>query len=177
MKEESPISITIIVAVADNGAIGRGGKLPWMLKSDLRRFRRLTMGHPLIMGRRTFESIGKPLDGRDTIVVTASDEASVADGILVAETPEEALAKGFERAKDRGVREIFVIGGARLFASMLPLADRLYLTCVRGSPEADTYWKPDLGEDWKEVSREERAAGAADEYPVTDLVLERVSPS
>ena len=116
----SPITLSLIVAVADNGVIGRGNALPWRLGSDLKRFRKLTMGHPLIMGRHTFESIGKPLDGRDSIVVTRGAPAAEGEGLFFAPSLEEAIGLAEARARGRGAGEVFIIGGARLFEHALP---------------------------------------------------------
>ncbi len=178
MTDGSGVTLSLIVAVADNGVIGREGKLPWRLGSDLRRFRELTMGHPLIMGRKTFEAIGKPLDGRDSIVVTrnrgALSGASV-DGVFVAPSLEAALTLAVERAEARGVKEAFVIGGAGILSLAFPHAQRIYLTRVHGSPEGDVRWEPQLGGDWLEIGREDRPAGSRDEFPVTDVILERTS--
>ncbi len=173
MNEDSRLTVSLVVAVADNGVIGREGKLPWRLGSDLRRFRQLTMGHPLIMGRRTFESIGKPLDGRDSIIVTTGPQREQREGLHFAPSLESALSIAGQCAKARGVLEIFVIGGARLFAEALPLAQRVYLTKVHGSPDGDVLWEPHLGAGWLERSRMDREATLRDEFAVTDLVLER----
>ena len=171
----SPITLSLIVAVADNGVIGRGNALPWRLGSDLKRFRKLTMGHPLIMGRHTFESIGKPLDGRDSIVVTHGQPLAEGEGLYFAPSLEKAIGLAEARARARGVLEVFIIGGARLFEHALPLARRIYLTRVHGSPEGDVYWNPQFGGEWTEISREEQPAGVKDEFAVTNLVLERGS--
>jgi dihydrofolate reductase len=169
----SPITLSLIVAIADNGVIGRGNALPWRLGSDLKRFRKLTMGHPLIMGRHTFESIGKPLDGRDSIVVTHGQPLAEGEGLYFVPSLEEAIRLGEARARARGVLEVFIIGGARLFEHALPLARRSYLTRVHGSPEGDVYWNPQFGGEWTEISREEQTAGVKDEFAVTNFVLER----
>jgi dihydrofolate reductase len=169
----SPITLSLIVAVADNGVIGRGNALPWRLGSDLKRFRKLTMGHPLIMGRHTFESIGKPLDGRDSIVVTRGAPVAEGEGHYAAPSLEKAIALAEARARARGVLEVFIIGGARLFEHALPLATRVYLTRVHGSPEGDVFWNPQFGGEWIEASREEQPAGAKDEFAVTNLILAR----
>lgn len=170
-------TVSLVVAVADNGVIGNGGRLPWRLSSDLRRFRKLTMHHPLIMGRKTFESIGKPLDGRDSIVLTRSAmpaAESPKDGNLVfASSFEEALALAEVYARRRETEEIFVIGGADIFDQSMPLADRIYLTSVHGAPAGDTRWTVPSGPDWVEVWREDRPRGTGDEFPVTDCVLSR----
>lgn len=170
---ERPVCLSLIVAIADNGVIGQKGGLPWRLRSDLRRFRKLTMGHPLIMGRRTFASIGKALDGRDSIVVTRGEDRAPMAGVFFIASFEDALRLAEQKAYSRGVSEIFVIGGAKIFALALPLASRIYLTRVHTAPAGDVRWEPRLDVDWKAVSREERPAGAGDEFPVTDLVLER----
>ncbi len=172
--DNPPIQISLVVAVADNGVIGRNGKLPWRLGSDLRRFRRLTMGHPLIMGRKTFESIGQPLDGRDSIVLTRSPLEAGGHGVFTASALEGAISVAQKCARARGVQEIFVVGGAEVFSLAIPSASRIYLTRVHGAPEGDVRWPVVFGDDWLERSREERPASQRDEYPVTDLVLERI---
>ncbi len=168
-----PATLSLIVAVADNGVIGRKGKLPWRLASDLKRFRLLTMGRPLIMGRHTFESIPKPLDGRDSIVITSKKELAVREGLHFAPSLQAAIGVAEGCAKARNVTEIFVIGGSSLFTSALPRASRVYLTRVHGAPEGDVRWEPEFGGDWREVSRQDRPASEHDEFPVTDLVMER----
>ncbi len=173
MENVSPIILSLIAAVADNGVIGRGNALPWRLGGDLKRFRKLTMGHPLIMGRHTFESIGKPLDGRDSIVVTRGAPPAEGEGLYFAPSLEKAVELAQARARARGVPEVFVIGGARLFEQALPLARRIYLTRVHGSPAGEIYWKPQFKGEWVERSREKQPAGPKDEFAVTYLVLER----
>ena len=164
--------ITLVVAVADNGAIGRDGGLPWRLSTDLKTFRRLTMGKPLIMGRRTFQSLKKPLDGRDNIVVTRDESFRPAGAIVVASFP-AALVQAERYARERGVDEVMVIGGADIFAEALPLAGRIYKTEVRGSPEGDTLMPAvDWGR-WQEVSREALPRGERDDFDSTLLLLER----
>ncbi len=173
MDTGTGLTLSLIVAVADNGVIGRAGALPWRLGSDLKRFRKLTMGHPLIMGRNTFESIGKPLDGRDSIVVTRRKLPPDRDGLYFAPSLEKAMELAKARAEARGAGEIFVIGGAFLFVEALPLVQRIYLTRVHGSPEGDVYWNPQFGREWTERSREDRPVSAKDEFAVTNLILER----
>jgi dihydrofolate reductase len=166
--------LSLIVAIAENGVIGRKGKLPWRLGSDLRRFRKLTMGHPLIMGRKTFEAIGKPLDGRDSIVVSRNNPSlALNTHVFSAASLEEALTTARKQAKARGVKEAFVIGGAELFKAALPYANRIYLTRVHGLPEGDVHWEPPLSNDWIEICRKEYPASDRDEFPVTDVILER----
>jgi dihydrofolate reductase len=173
MQKNSPFTLSLVAAVADNGVIGRGNALPWRLGSDLKRFRKLTMGHPLIMGRHTFESIGKPLGGRDSIVVTRGAPPAGGEGLYFAPSLEDAVELAQTRARARGVPEVFVIGGACLFEQALPLARRVYLTRVHGAPAGDVYWKPQFGSEWVERSREVWPSGPTDEFAVTNLVLER----
>lgn len=146
--------------------------MPWRIPSDLRLFRRLTMGKPVIMGRKTFESIGKPLDGRDNIVVTR-DPAFRAEGVIVKPSLEAAVEEARALAAARGVQEVMVIGGAEVFRELLPQAQRIYLTRVHGTPEGDTFLPPIPPDQWREVSREPLPRGDMDEYPCTLLVLER----
>ena len=131
--------IALVVGIAENRVIGRGGDLPWRLPSDMKRFRRITMGKPLIMGRKTFASLPKALDGRDNIVVTRN-AAFAAEGAIVARDLDEALRIARECAKARGADEIVVIGGAEIFRAALPLADRIYLTRVHALLEGDVFF-------------------------------------
>ena len=133
--------VALIVAVAENGVIGRGGALPWRLPSDLRRFRRLTLGKPMIMGRKTYQSIGRPLDGRESIVLSGRRERYPA-GVHVAASIKEALALAAQLAGARGVEEVAVIGGAEVFAAALPFAERIYLTLVHAKPAGDRRLSP-----------------------------------
>lgn len=169
----SPL-VCFVVAAADNGVIGRDGRLPWRMPSDMRLFRRLTLGKPVIMGRRTFQSLKTPLEGRDNIVVTRSGLAP-AEGVHVAASPDEALQLATRLAADRGCGEIMVIGGAEIYRSMLAAADRIYLTRIHATPEGDTVLpEPEAG-DWTEVSREAIAPDPRDDHAATLVVLERRS--
>lgn len=137
------MKISLIVAVAENGIIGREGGLPWhMSRRNLKTFRRLTMGKPMIMGRRTFQSIGKPLDGRDNIVVTRDRRFDV-PGVSACPTVSEALdSRPGVLATTRGADEIMIIGGAKLYEAALPLADRIYYTIVHARPDGDRSFGP-----------------------------------
>lgn len=139
--------ISIVAALDESGLIGAGKRLPWRLRGDMRRFRRITMGKPLLMGRLTFESIGRPLDGRTNVVLSrrAGYEAS---GCRVATSFEGALA--IARADGGGAPELMVIGGAEVYALALPVADRLYLTRVQGRFEGDVYFPPYDESEWIE---------------------------
>ncbi len=164
--------ITLVVAIAENGVIGRNGGLPWRLSSDLKAFRRVTMGKPLIMGRRTFQSLKKPLDGRDNIVVSR-DEGFRPAGAIVVPSFAAALAAAERCASDRGVDEVMVIGGADIFAEALPLAGRIYKTEVHGSPEGDTVMPEVDWTRWREVAREVLPWGEGDDFRSTLILLER----
>jgi len=159
-------TITLIVAVADSGVIGRDNTLPWHLPEDLKRFKRLTMGKPIVMGRRTFESIGKPLPGRENIVVTR-DTNYRREGVTVVHDVDGALRAAGDAA------EIMVIGGAELFRALLPRARRIQLTRVHGNIEGDVVL-PALDErDWQVVEREARSADERHAYDMTFEVWEK----
>ncbi len=160
-------TITLIVAVADNGVIGRDNALPWRLPEDLKRFKRLTMGKPILMGRRTWESIGRPLPGRHNIVVTR-DPNYQRDGVTVVHDVEAALAAA------EAAPEIMVIGGSELFGALLPRAGRVHLTRVHGNIDGDVVW-PALDErEWHVVERELHSADEQHAYAMTFEVLERL---
>lgn len=145
--------ISLIAAVADNGVIGEGGDIPWRLPDDWRRFKRTTMGHHLVMGRKTWESIGQPLPGRTTIVVSRG-EPELPKEVDLAGSLEEALTL----ARERGEDEVFVAGGAEIYHRALAEADRILLTRVHATPDGDTRF-PDWDEsDWRLVSEERHAA-------------------
>ena len=164
--------VTFVVAVAENGVIGRDGKLPWRMPTDLKRFRKVTMGKPVVMGRKTYESVGKPLDGRDNIVVTRQKDFA-APGIHVAASVEDALALARELGNARNADEIAVIGGAEIFRAALPFADRIYLTIVKARPEGDTVLEPFDPAQWRETLREALPQSANDQFPADFIVLDR----
>lgn len=157
--------ISLIAAVARNGVIGRDNELPWRLSADLKRFRQLTMGHHVIMGRRTYESIGRPLPGRKFIVVSRNWRGAP-EGVTLARSVEEAL-----RAADGD--EVFILGGSEIFRLTLPVADRLYLTRVEADVEGDVHFPEIDPEEWVLVSREELGADEKNDYPTTYLVYDR----
>lgn len=171
-KQSDP-TISLVVAVADNGVIGRDGQLPWRMPSDLKTFRRLTMGKPIIMGRKTFQSIGRALDGRDNIVVTR-DVTFSAEGISVVGSLDAALILARGLARTRGVDEIMVIGGGEIFAASLAIASRVYWTEIHGSPEGDVTFARPSSELWREISREPILRGPKDEFDATLVTLERM---
>ncbi len=149
--------LALIVAAAENGVIGRDNALPWHLPGDLQHFKRVTMGKPVLMGRKTFESIGRPLQGRTNIVITRNP-AFRADGVMVATSVRDALAMAARKAKQDGVEEVFVIGGAEIYAAALPLANRLYFTEVHADVVGDAVIPAIDWTQWREVSRERHAA-------------------
>ncbi|PRD45156.1 diacylglycerol kinase [Phyllobacterium phragmitis] len=171
MKAVSPI-ISIVVAISENGIIGCDNGLPWRLSTDMKRFRAVTMSKPIIMGRKTWESIGRPLPGRANIVVTRDPDFAV-DGIDVAGSVEDALALARGRAEEAGADEICVIGGGDIYRQTLPLADRLYVTEVLGEVVGDTYFPAIDPADWRKVSAEEVPAGEKDSHATRYIVYER----
>lgn len=155
--------------MARNRVIGRNNTLPWHLSPDLKRFRRITMGHPIIMGRKTCESIGRPLDGRENIVITRNPGFRP-EGVTVAGSIDEAL----ESASDD---EIMIIGGADIYEQTLPRADRIHLTLIHESFEGDAYFPEIDDEDWKETEREDIEPGVDAAFGYSFITLERVLPT
>ncbi len=149
----------MIVAVAENGVVGRDNALPWRLSEDLKYFKRTTLGKPLVMGRKTFESIGRPLPGRPNIVISR-DSGFAPDGVEVAHSLPAALERARELATGAGVGEVMVIGGAQVYAEAIPLAARLYVTEVHAAYRGDTYLPPVDWTKWRECTRELHPADA-----------------
>ena len=154
-------ALVIVAAVARNRVIGGDNRLLWRLSSDLRRFKALTLGKPLIMGRKTFESIGKPLPGRQSIVLTRDPDWSH-PGVLVAHDLLQALDLGSEAVAATDASDIIIAGGADLYAQTIGIADRMHITEVDLSPPGDSFF-PEIGPRWKEVARESFPAGPQDE--------------
>lgn len=140
--------VALVVAVARNGVIGAGGDLVWRISDDLKWFKKVTMGKPIVMGRKTYESIGKPLPGRANIVITRNPDYAP-EGVSVVRTVEAAL----DLAREEGADEICIIGGGEIYAQTLPLADRIYLTRVDAAPEGDVFF-PNLDETTWRATRE-----------------------
>jgi dihydrofolate reductase len=153
--------IVLVVAVADNGVIGSRGALPWRLKSDIQRFKAITTGKPVVMGRKTFASIGRPLPGRTNIVVTR-DANFRARGAVVATSLSGARAVAWGDALRRLAPDIAVIGGAEIYEQWMDAADRLEVTEVHARPEGDTYFAAIDAADWEEVARVRNPAGPDD---------------
>jgi dihydrofolate reductase len=169
------VPIIVMAAIARNGVIGRDGTMPWHLPDDMRRFRQRTMGHVLVMGRRTYESIGRPLPGRTTVVVTGQRDWPAPgprpSAVLVASSVPEALA--LAASVDDAV---FVQGGAQVYAEALPLADVLELTWVDGDPEGDTHFPTVDWSEWTETTRESFPGGAWVTYLRCPTALPRQIP-
>lgn len=167
--------IGIHVAIAENGVIGRDGGLPWRLSTDLKRFKADTMGKPIVMGRKTYEGIGRPLPGRLNVVVTR-DRDWRADGVEVAHSLEDAVRLATIRARCMaGVEEICVIGGGEIYAQALPLADRLHVTHVLAELEGDARFPPIDPASWRAVSSELFPAGEKDSHATRHVVYERMN--
>jgi dihydrofolate reductase len=164
--------VSIIAAVAENGVIGRGGQLPWHLSDDLRRFKQLTMGHTVVMGRRTWESIGRPLPGRRMVVVSRQSNYEIDTvGVCVAATLLEALQVGQAAGDD----EVFIIGGAELYRAALPIADRLYLTRVHADVVGDTYFPAIEWDAWAVSITIECDEDSQNDHPHTFRIYERTA--
>jgi dihydrofolate reductase len=158
--------VTLVVAAATGGVIGHDGRMPWHLPADLAHFKRVTMGKPIVMGRKTYASIGRALPGRLNVVVTR-DRAFRADGVAVAHSLDDALAACGEAA------EVMVIGGGEIYAAALPLASRIHLTEVHATVEGDTRFPALNPAEWQEVARATRPADERTVHPLSFVTLER----
>jgi dihydrofolate reductase len=167
--------VVLVAAVAENGVIGRDGALPWRLKSDMQHFRRLTLGRPVVMGRKTYESIGRPLKDRTNIVITR-DPIYAPEGVVVAHSLDTAMAAARKDAQQRGADSIAVIGGAGIFADSLANADRLEITLVHASPPGDTFFPPLDDKIWRETARMRQEAAPGDDADVSFITYVRVRP-
>lgn len=156
--------ISFVVAMDENRAIGKDNDLPWYLPNDLKHFKNVTMGKPIVMGRKTYESIGKPLPGRENIVVTR-DEHYQAEGTTVVHSVDEVLKKEAE--------ELCVIGGTEIFKLFMPVADRLFVTEIHHTFDADTYFPEINRDEWREVSREPGFVDEKNKYPHDFVVYEK----
>jgi dihydrofolate reductase len=163
------VTISFVVAVAENGVIGRNNALPWRLPGDLKHFKEVTLGRPVLMGRKTWDSIGRPLPGRHNIVVSRRAGLGI-EGCTVVTTVDQALELTHNDA------EIMVIGGAEIFNLLLPNAARVYLTRVHANVAGDVYL-PELGDSWVERSREYHKADERHEYAYSFVLLERDAPA
>jgi dihydrofolate reductase len=162
------MTISIIAAVAENGVIGNRSALPWKLPGDLKHFADITRGHPVIMGRKTYESIGRPLPGRENIIVTRQGDFS-APGCTVVHSVEDAVQKSSESD------EIFFIGGAEIYKRALPLGERLYLTRVHARPQGDAFFPPYEETHWRIAAQEHHSKDEENEHDYTFEVWERTT--
>ncbi|UTA67325.1 dihydrofolate reductase [Emticicia sp. 21SJ11W-3] len=162
--------ISIIVAIAENRAIGKNNQLLWRLSTDLKHFKTLTSGHAIIMGRKTFESIGKPLPNRTNIVITRSDKVSDDASVLIA----DSIDKAIELAKQaQGADEIFIVGGGNIYEQALSITDKIYLTEVKVNIEGDTFFPELTADEWQEVSRVAHQKDEKNEYDFDIVELVR----
>jgi dihydrofolate reductase len=166
------MEVVLIVAVADNGVIGSGGAIPWRLKSDMQRLKAMTTGRPVVMGRKTFMSLRRPLPGRTNIVLTR-DRHFRAGGAVVTNSFSDARAVALGDALRRSVSEIAVIGGAEIYAQWCDVADRLEVTEVHARPEGDTYFPAIDPAKWQELARVQNPAGPDDSAPFSYVTYRR----
>ena len=168
MEKDDARPLSMIVAVADNGVIGKNNAMPWHIPNDLKYFKTTTMGKPILMGRKTFDSLGRPLPGRPNLVISRNPDFA-ADGVEVFSTLDLAIHRGKELAVANGADEIMLIGGSQLFSEGLPLASRLYLTEIHSVPDGDVYFPPFDRSQWLEISRISIAANEG--VPAHDFVV------
>jgi len=166
------IRLSLMVAKASNRVIGRNNKLPWYLPNDLKYFKQVTFGKPVIMGRKTWDSLGKPLPGRTNIVITRQPDFQ-AEGAKVVATLDEAVTMAENVAFIEGQDEAVVMGGAEIYALALPKADRLYLTEVHAEVDGDTWFPEYDTAEWKEIGREDFPAEGPNPYDYSFVVYER----
>lgn len=164
--------VAFVVAVAEDGVIGAAGELPWRISDDLKWFKKVTLGKPVVMGRKTFDSIGAPLAGRDNIVITR-DAGWRAEGVIRTGTVSEALRIAADCAAAAGAEEICVIGGAEIFEQTFALADRIYLTRVEAAVDGDAYFPQPKSEDWVEIPAGRCEAGPKNQFSCNFFILER----
>lgn len=173
-SEKNKVEKVIVVARSLNGVIGRDNGLPWSLPSDLQHFKKVTMGRPLIMGRKTYDSIGRPLPGRVTIVVTRQKDWK-ADGVIVVHSLDEGFIEAHREAIRLGVSQIMLVGGEQLYRQSISLIDRIILTLVQVNIEGDAHF-PELDSVlWKQVSLEEYPQNDRDLFPYSFIEYERVA--
>lgn len=160
------MKVHIVVAAAENGVIGNNGQMPWRIPEDLKRFKALTLGSPIVMGRKTWDSIGRPLPGRENVVITRQKLAPT--GATVVHSLDEAL----ERCRAKGAKDCFVIGGGEIYAQALPRADVVHLTRIHQRFDGDARF-PALGPEWREVARESRLQEAPERLRFDFVTYER----
>ena len=169
---EKKIAIAFAVAVAKNGVIGKDGGLPWRIPGDLKQFRKLTMGKPVLMGRKTFQSIGKPLDGRDNVIITR-DTDFTHEGVHVAASVDEGLEVARDLARKCGADSVMVIGGEEIFRQTLDAADVIHINEIDMEPDGDAFFPPLDPAQWKIASREDFAKGEKDDAAFSAITFAR----
>jgi dihydrofolate reductase len=168
MSHQQPV-LSAIVAMGENRVIGKDNQLLWRLPADLKHFKNLTSGHPVLMGRKTYQSIGKPLPDRTNIILTHDSQFSAPDCVVV-NSAETAVSMAIELDQD----EVFIIGGAEIYKQLLPQTQRLYLTLVHHNFDGDTYFPELLAAEWQEISREKNQADDKNPYDYTFVLMERI---
>ncbi|WP_328805065.1 dihydrofolate reductase [Stappia albiluteola] len=168
--------IVLVAAVAENGIIGSGNEMPWRLPTDLKHFKRLTIGRPVVMGRKTYESLGRPLPGRPNIVITRNPDFTAA-GVSRVASLDEALALAAGLAEEISADSVIVMGGGEIYRQALSRADRLEITRVHAEPEGDTHFPEIDPSVWRETARVTPERGEKDSADMTFLTFERKSPA
>lgn len=166
------IAVSLIVAVAENGVIGKNNAMPWRLATDLRRFKALTLAKPVIMGRKTWESLGRPLPGRLNIVISRNRQLQ-ADGARVVHSLAQARKLALSEAEKNGAEEIFIIGGSEIFRQALPFADTMYVTEILAAIEGDTFFPSFDPAAWQALSSQIIPAGEKDSHPTRYVIYKR----
>ena len=165
--------IAIIVAMAENGVIGKNNQLPWYLPEDLRYFKQTTMAKPIVMGRKTFESIGRALPGRTNIVISRQSDLVLPEGVKLAATLEQAVDIASAVCEIEEADELMIIGGEQIYKAAMPIATRLYLTKVHGSVEGDAYFTDFTEADWTLKTQEKHVASGNNPYDYSFCVYEK----
>ncbi|MGM0769690.1 MAG: dihydrofolate reductase [Pseudomonadota bacterium] len=165
----------LIVAMSRNRVIGRNNKLPWYLPGDLRYFKQATMGKPIIMGRKTWDSIGRPLPGRMNVVISRNAEWEAPAGTVAATSLQEALVKAEAQAEIEGGDEVMIIGGGQIYAEALPTVDRIYITRVHAEIEGDAFFPEVNWDEWEEIGREDFSASDNNPYDYSFVVYQRLA--
>ena len=173
MKTPDHLPVVLVLAVAENGVIGRGDALPWDLPDDLQHFKRSTLGRPIIMGRKTYDSVGRPLPGRTNIVVTR-DPAWAAEGVVAVQSLADAIVRAEQQALLDDADAVMVVGGAEIYRLALPQADRIVLTRVHGEVSGDAYFDLEQLCNWQEIRRQSVARGAHNSHDFT--IIEYAKP-
>lgn len=168
MNHQKPI-ISAIAAMAENRVIGKDNKMPWHLPADLKHFKATTSGHPVVMGRKTYESIGKPLPDRTNIILTRDLQYSAPDCVIL-----NSIETALSMANELDMDEIFIIGGAEVYRQLLPVTQRVYLTIVHHNFDGDAFFPELKADEWQEVSRERHTADDKNKYDYSFVVMERV---